>query len=544
MPARSAKFPARDRSAPQQVTHQEEDIGRPLRKPPHEIGIPRLPVWDIQPQPVSFVNQPLLDIAANAVEHLEFEGIARDLARLHETLGLFDDLLVMRGYSRIYACFEQKVHQFDEIAVHLRLALESHRGRLQISAFAQTHANTARAQHFYILAAAIQVSLDHRAGRFVTVVQIGDEVERAVGVFARFHVHAHEVAQRGGLANQRLDVGGALGQRKVHAELRQFQRDVAVDSELGDFGERPQVGVPGGSRFFQRCNVLAQMIKGDGNAFGINPLAGGQGVGQMVSRHEAGRQASGPTGGFHPFPQMLLAREEQEERAHVVPFQFTITSAHLSGAGPRPAAPLRPPGRAFNNFGVFLPPGAAPPGPPPRNVTPPPELPSAGAPETGARCHWSPTRARAGSSSPLPPRTPGGATDRRARHAAGDSCRDRLLRRACRRSQAPPRDRSTWTLPPRGSTTRSETVAGVREDRTGARSEASPYLRRALPGNVPPKSPLAARTVRARHREPHPPTAKPRRSAADPSGPGPVAPEPQDPRPHPDARPAARREAA
>src|ERR1022692_1975171 len=137
MPARSAKFPARDRSAPQQVTHQEEDIGRPLRKPPHEIGIPRLPV--------SFVNQPLLDIAANAVEHLEFEGIARDLARLHETLGLFDDLLVMRGYSRIYACFEQKVHQFDEIAVHLRLALESHRGRLQISAFAQTHANTARA---------------------------------------------------------------------------------------------------------------------------------------------------------------------------------------------------------------------------------------------------------------------------------------------------------------------------------------------------------------------------------------------------------------
>src|ERR1035438_3063507 len=116
MPARSAKFPARDRSAPQQVTHQEEDIGRPLRKRPREIWIPRLPVWDIQTQPVSFVNQPLLDIAANAVEHPEFEGIARDLARLHETLGLFDDLLVMRGYSRIYACFEQKVHPIGRAA--------------------------------------------------------------------------------------------------------------------------------------------------------------------------------------------------------------------------------------------------------------------------------------------------------------------------------------------------------------------------------------------------------------------------------------------
>src|ERR1017187_8146117 len=173
MPARSAKFPARDRSAPKQFAHQEEEIARPPRKPPHEIWIPRLPVWHIQPEPVSFVNQPLLDIAANAVEHLKFEGVARDLARFHEALGLFDDLLVMRGYSRIYAFFKQKVHQFDEIAVHVRLALEGHRGRLQISTFAQTHANAERAQHFYILAAAIQVSLDHRAGRFVTVVQIG-----------------------------------------------------------------------------------------------------------------------------------------------------------------------------------------------------------------------------------------------------------------------------------------------------------------------------------------------------------------------------------
>ena len=91
-------------------------------KPPHEIGIPRLAVWHIQPQPVSFVNQPPLDIAANAVKHLEFEGVARDFARLHEAFGLLDDLLVMRGYSRIYAGFEQKVHQFDEIAVHVRLA--------------------------------------------------------------------------------------------------------------------------------------------------------------------------------------------------------------------------------------------------------------------------------------------------------------------------------------------------------------------------------------------------------------------------------------
>src|SRR5580658_10938191 len=117
MPSRCAKFPAPRSSTPQQVACQEEDVGRPLRKPPHEIWIPRLAVWHVQPEPVSFVNQPLLNIAANAVKHLEFEGVARDLARLYEAFGLFHDLFVMRRYSRVYAGFEQKVHQLDEIAV-------------------------------------------------------------------------------------------------------------------------------------------------------------------------------------------------------------------------------------------------------------------------------------------------------------------------------------------------------------------------------------------------------------------------------------------
>src|ERR1035441_6750057 len=110
MPARSAKFPLRPGLTSQQVARQEEDIGRPLRQPPHEIGIPRLPIWHIQPQPVSLADQPLLDIAANAVKHLEFEGVARDLARLHEAFGLFDDLFVMRGYSRSYAAFAALRH--------------------------------------------------------------------------------------------------------------------------------------------------------------------------------------------------------------------------------------------------------------------------------------------------------------------------------------------------------------------------------------------------------------------------------------------------
>ena len=43
----------------------------------------------------------------------------------------------------------------------------------------------------------------------------------------------------------------ALGERKIHAELRQLEGNVAVDFEVGDFVERPQIGLPGGRRFFQ-----------------------------------------------------------------------------------------------------------------------------------------------------------------------------------------------------------------------------------------------------------------------------------------------------
>src|SRR5579871_3494275 len=109
MPPRCTKFPgpALCGSASQQVPRQEEDIGRPFRQPPHKIWIPRLAVRNVEPQSVSFVNQLPLDVAADAIEHLEFEGVARDLARLHEALGLLDDPLVMRRYSRIDAGLEE-----------------------------------------------------------------------------------------------------------------------------------------------------------------------------------------------------------------------------------------------------------------------------------------------------------------------------------------------------------------------------------------------------------------------------------------------------
>src|SRR5580704_17249544 len=110
MPDAPCKFPY-GHSAAQQVASQEDHISRALRQPPHKVRIPRFAIRHIQPQTISFSSQPLLDIAADAVEHLEFKRVARDPAGCHEALRLGNDFLIMRRYSRIYASFEKNVHQ-------------------------------------------------------------------------------------------------------------------------------------------------------------------------------------------------------------------------------------------------------------------------------------------------------------------------------------------------------------------------------------------------------------------------------------------------
>ncbi len=76
------------------------------------------------------------------------------------------------------------------------------------------------------------------------------------GVFARFHVHAHETPP--GRAARHTSCStlarhSVVGE--IQAELRQFQRDVALDTGFADGRQGAQVDVAGGGGFGQRVTL-------------------------------------------------------------------------------------------------------------------------------------------------------------------------------------------------------------------------------------------------------------------------------------------------
>src|SRR5689334_133295 len=74
-------------SAAEEISQDEEYVGRPLRQPPHIVGIPGAPERHVQPHPPAVGDQFALQVPADAVQHLELEGLARDLALAGEAFG-------------------------------------------------------------------------------------------------------------------------------------------------------------------------------------------------------------------------------------------------------------------------------------------------------------------------------------------------------------------------------------------------------------------------------------------------------------------------
>jgi|HubBroStandDraft_1064217.scaffolds.fasta_scaffold00870_16 hypothetical protein len=60
-------------SRPQQIPRDEQDIGRPLAQPPHEVGIPLAAEGNVDADAPAVTRELSLQVAADAVEHLEFE---------------------------------------------------------------------------------------------------------------------------------------------------------------------------------------------------------------------------------------------------------------------------------------------------------------------------------------------------------------------------------------------------------------------------------------------------------------------------------------
>src|SRR2546430_15103739 len=80
----------------QKVLHQEQNIRGALRQTPHEVRIPLRAKRHIDSDSEAQLRQPSLQVAPDAIEHLELERSLRNTLLTHELQQLLDDRLVMR----------------------------------------------------------------------------------------------------------------------------------------------------------------------------------------------------------------------------------------------------------------------------------------------------------------------------------------------------------------------------------------------------------------------------------------------------------------
>ncbi len=81
----------------QQAFGYEEGVGGALGEAAHEVGIPFSSEGDVDTCVETFTDEGSLQVAANAVEHLEFEGFGVDAVFPHEFLRGGDHRFVVGG---------------------------------------------------------------------------------------------------------------------------------------------------------------------------------------------------------------------------------------------------------------------------------------------------------------------------------------------------------------------------------------------------------------------------------------------------------------
>src|SRR5689334_1518962 len=148
--------------------------------------------------------------------------------------------------------------------------------------------------------------------------EVGDELQGTVDVSARLHVHADEILELSGAADQLFDIGEALVVGKIQTELRQLERNVAANVGFQDRAKSAEVDVARGGGFVKGGDALAEVIERHGKTFGIEFAADRQDLVQGLTGDEPGGESFGGGGRFEPFPQQFPAREPEKEDAHVV----------------------------------------------------------------------------------------------------------------------------------------------------------------------------------------------------------------------------------
>ena len=81
----------------EEVFREEEDVGGAFGEAAHEVGVPLRAEGDVDADAVALGGELALEVAADAVEHLELEGVLVDLVLVDEVAHLVDDGFVVGG---------------------------------------------------------------------------------------------------------------------------------------------------------------------------------------------------------------------------------------------------------------------------------------------------------------------------------------------------------------------------------------------------------------------------------------------------------------
>src|SRR5438105_7479132 len=124
-----------------EVLENEDRIRRPLGETAHQVRIPFRAERDVHAHAPSIANELLLQIAADAVQHLKLERVGSDVLAPREGDRRVDHLRIVRRDSVIRPAPQHDLHQLDEVRVDIRLRLESDLRRLLVRALAEADAD-------------------------------------------------------------------------------------------------------------------------------------------------------------------------------------------------------------------------------------------------------------------------------------------------------------------------------------------------------------------------------------------------------------------
>src|SRR5919106_3828187 len=111
-------------SAAKKRSDEESDICRSLGHAPHQVGVPRRAVGDVDADSMADARELLLKLPSYAVQHLDLERALIQASPRGRLLGPFEQAVIVGCYRRVGTVVEQPLRQINVLSVHFFAFLE------------------------------------------------------------------------------------------------------------------------------------------------------------------------------------------------------------------------------------------------------------------------------------------------------------------------------------------------------------------------------------------------------------------------------------